>query len=121
MADIQRLADAVRARRDALDLTQLDVHGRGGPSNSTLTSIENGAASSVSPATLRKLDAGLGWERGSARRVYLEGGDPVAVGGPVKGDYVAAPGEPATVTLTEDELEGIIRRAVEEARRLDRP
>ena len=45
----------------------------------------------------------------------------VAVGGPVQGDYVAAPGEPATVTLTESELEGIIRRAVEEARRLDRP
>lgn len=43
------------------------------------------------------------------------------VGGSVQGDYVAAPGEPATVTLTEAELEGIIRRAVEEARRLDRP
>lgn len=43
------------------------------------------------------------------------------VGAVDQADYVAAPGEPATVTLTEDELEGIIRRAVEEARRLDRP
>lgn len=119
MADIERLGDAVRARRADLDLTQLEVHGRGGPSNSTLTSIENGVASSVSSATLRKIDTGLGWERGSARRV-LDGGDPVVVAPSGQDDYVAAPGEPATVTLTEDELEGIIRRAVDEARRLGR-
>lgn len=71
----ERLADAVRRRREELDLTQLDVWMAGGPSNSTLTTIENGRAESLPRATARKLDAALQWEAGSARHVW-EGGEP---------------------------------------------
>lgn len=76
--DRDNLARHVLARREDMDWTQLDVHARGGPSNSTLTTIEGGsevAQAPLSRTTLRKLDKGLGWERGSAKRV-LAGGEP---------------------------------------------
>jgi hypothetical protein len=47
----------------------------GGPSNSTLTNLENGTTDRISPASLRKLDLGLRWTKGSAERV-LNGGEP---------------------------------------------
>lgn len=75
--DINRLGQAVRARRDELDMTQLDVASAGGPSNSTLTKLESGEADAVSPATLRKLDAGLDWQAGTARAL-LRGEAPVS-------------------------------------------
>ncbi len=75
----QRLGRYVLARRLELDLNQLDVHAAGGPSNSTLTEIENGRLDALTRATARKLDKGLRWEAGSARAVW-DGGEPVAVG-----------------------------------------
>lgn len=66
----QRLGEAVRQRRKELDLTQLEVWQSGGPSNTTLTTIENGEATSLVRTTARKLDVGLQWEPGSARRVW---------------------------------------------------
>lgn len=76
----RNLAKWVVARRDELDLSQLDVWQAGGPSNTTLTEIENGRIASLTRTTARKLDAGLRWEAGSAKRVW-EGGEPVALGG----------------------------------------
>ncbi len=73
--DIARLGRYVIARRDQLDMNQLEVSNAGGPSNSTLTGIENGIATAVASSTLRKLDLALRWERGSARDV-LSGGEP---------------------------------------------
>jgi transcriptional regulator with XRE-family HTH domain len=70
-----RLAQAVRARREQLDLSQLDVGQAGGPSNTTLTEIENGRVEKLSRTTARKLDVGLQWEPGSAKRAW-EGGEP---------------------------------------------
>lgn len=66
----QRLAEAVRKRREELGDTQVDVAQRGGPSNATLTNIENGRISSLEQATARKLDVGLRWMSGSAKAVW---------------------------------------------------
>lgn len=57
-------------------MSQLDVWQLGGPSNTTLTEIENGRVEKLTPRTARKLDAGLLWEPGSARNVW-NGGEPV--------------------------------------------
>lgn len=69
------LAAAVRTRREELDLSQLDVWQRGGPSNTTLTEIENGRTSNLTRTTARKLDAALQWAPGSAKAVWA-GGEP---------------------------------------------
>lgn len=71
----ENLARHVLARREQLDLTQLEVHAAGGPSNTWQTLIEGGRIETLSRSTARKLDAGLHWEPGSARRVW-EGGKP---------------------------------------------
>lgn len=73
--EITRLGEHVSARRRELGLSQLDVWKAGGPSNSTLTGLENGTAKTVSSSTLKKLDHSLSWESGSALRI-LNGGSP---------------------------------------------
>lgn len=57
----RRLAEAVKARRADRGLSQLDVYEAGGPSNSTMTAIENASKADISWSTLRKLDIGLQW------------------------------------------------------------
>lgn len=74
----QRLGEYVLARRAALDVTQLDVWQAGGPSNTTLSDIENGRLENLTRTTARKLDQGLGWVPGSARSVW-DGGEPLAI------------------------------------------
>lgn len=74
-ANAANLARWVKARRDELDLTQMEVWMAGGPSNTTLTKIENAEMDGLTRTTARKLDAALQWEPGSARRVW-EGGSP---------------------------------------------
>ena len=71
----QRFGQIVLDRRLELDLSQLEVGEAGGPSNSTLTNIENGRLEKLERATAKKLDKGLRWESGSAR-VAWQGGDP---------------------------------------------
>lgn len=73
----ERLAEAVLARRAELDVTQLDVWMNGGPSNSTLTVIEKGEYESLSRVTAKKLDIGLRWVPGSARRLWESGEEPL--------------------------------------------
>lgn len=77
----ENLARHVKARRLELDLNQIEVWQAGGPSNTTLTEIENGRLTNLTRTTARKLDAALRWEAGSARRVW-EGGEPTTVLGP---------------------------------------
>lgn len=97
-----RFGQIVEQRRLQLDLTQLDVHAAGGPSNSTLTSIENGRLEELTRATARKLDKGLQWEQGSAR-VAWQGGDPT-------------PLQPSPATpRTPDELESVRRHVAQAA------
>lgn len=73
-----RLATAVNARRHELDLNQMDVWQAGGPSNTTLTEIENGRLHSLTRTTANKLDHALRWEKGSAKAVW-EGGEPTPI------------------------------------------
>lgn len=80
--DWARLARYARERRDELGLTQEEVAARGGPSTATLRIIENldrdnASQSSFRPKSLRQLEDGLGWERGSALTI-IAGGEPAA-------------------------------------------
>lgn len=73
--DHERLARYVRERREELGLTQEEVATRGGPSTATLRLIENAAGAAYKAKSLRQLEDGLGWARGSAIAV-LGGGVP---------------------------------------------
>lgn len=75
--DPVQFGKAVLDRREALGLSQLQVWDRGGPSNTTLTAIENGRSVDLSPSTAKKLDRGLGWIEGSALSLWREGKAPV--------------------------------------------
>ncbi|MEJ9078543.1 helix-turn-helix transcriptional regulator [Gordonia malaquae] len=77
--DLERLARYVKSRRQHLGLRQDEVGARGGPSTTTLTKVENATPPAPATVTLRKLDRGLGWTAGSARRL-LEGGEPETEG-----------------------------------------
>ena len=96
-----RFGQIVLARRLELDLNQLEVAAAGGPSNSTMTAIENGRLEDLSRATAKKLDRGLQWEPGSARLAW-QGGTPV-------------PLLPVSRAQPHDDLDAI-RRYVSEAR-----
>lgn len=96
-ANATRFGRIVSDRRGALDLTQVEVWDRRGPSNSTLTAIESGRWKRYA-ATFRKLDTALEWEPGSARRVFDDGGDPIPIVAP-QPKPAAAAGD-----LTDDEL-----------------
>lgn len=75
--DLIRFGQMVKARRDALGMTQEEVAALGGPSDTTFTKIENLDWTPGRATTLKKLDAGLRWEEGSSARILYEGGDPV--------------------------------------------
>ncbi|MAE64175.1 MAG: hypothetical protein CMJ18_07850, partial [Phycisphaeraceae bacterium] len=75
----------VLARRQELDLTQLDVWQAGGPSNTTLTKIENAEIDTLTRTTARKLDAGLQWVAGSAKGVYESGAAPRPIAAALRG------------------------------------
>lgn len=66
----------MKERRRALGWNQLEVQANGGPSNTTQTTIENAKLEDLTPATARKVDAGLGWGRGSAMRIWRDEGEP---------------------------------------------
>lgn len=70
MRDVERLAEAVKARRLQLgDLTQADVTQRGGPSTETLRLIENAKQQSFSSRTLARLEQALMWLPGTVLRI----------------------------------------------------
>src|SRR5687767_7491695 len=80
-SNAKRLGEYVLRRRTEPDLTQIEAWHAGGPSNTTQTTIENGNLETLTRATARKIDAGLGWEEGSARKVW-NGGEPQVSTGP---------------------------------------
>ncbi|AYB69463.1 transcriptional repressor [Corynebacterium phage Juicebox] len=73
---LDHLAEVVVSRRRALGLSQQAVASAGGPSDTTQSRIEAAGTPGPSRQTLDKLDVGLQWEPGSARRVYEDGGEP---------------------------------------------
>jgi DNA-binding XRE family transcriptional regulator len=76
--NFQNLAQAVLVWRMRHGLSQATVAARGGPSDTTLSAIEAMEWNSSRPdQTLAKLDDGLWWPKGTARKVLFEGFDPV--------------------------------------------
>lgn len=112
-SDLERFAEIVKLRREDLGLTQDQMGDYGGPSTTTMTKVENAGDGVPAQVTLRKLDAALKWEPGSARRT-LAGGEPTEIVEP-------APPAPSRRNRFEDlstsELIGLIRAAFAELRR----
>lgn len=107
----ERLRDAVLARRRDLDATQLEIWQAGGPSNTTLGKIENAEIENLTRTTARKLDKGLEWEQGSARRVW-EGGEATPLGG----DSILSPRVLALLEKVSPEIREEFRAALEDDR-----
>lgn len=66
---VDALKAAVSGRRHHLGRSQIEVWRGGGPANSTMTSLEAAASTSVTRSTLTKLDAGLEWVPDTAAKV----------------------------------------------------
>ncbi len=66
---VDALATAVSRRRTYVGRSQIEVWRAGGPSNSTMTSLEHAASRSVTRSTLTKLDLGLAWVPDTAAKV----------------------------------------------------
>lgn len=74
-ADWERVARAVVRRREDLGLSQSDLAHDGGVSIDRVSAIERATSTSYRSATLRAIERGLQWERGSID-VILAGGEP---------------------------------------------
>jgi hypothetical protein len=74
----EKLAEAVKARRDELGLTQTDIGRLGGPSPAIVSAIENNRATQLTPRLRRGLDEALQWEAGSVSKV-LAGGHAIPI------------------------------------------
>lgn len=72
---LERLAEAVKNRREELGLTQGGLGSRGGPGVVTVGKIERAEIQQPQPATLAGLDRSLRWAQGSAAAV-LAGQEP---------------------------------------------
>ena len=77
-SELERFGRLVADRRKALALTLKQLSEAGGPSDVTTGKIERAAIEEPSARTLRRLDAGLRWQSGSAART-LHGGDPISL------------------------------------------
>jgi transcriptional regulator with XRE-family HTH domain len=71
------LGEAVRARRAQLGMTQHDVEQAGGPSDVTLSQIEQGTPRSYQQRTRITLERALQWKPGAVEAI-LAGEDPAA-------------------------------------------
>jgi peptidoglycan hydrolase-like protein with peptidoglycan-binding domain len=69
----EKLAEAVKARRDELGLAQTDIGRLGGPSPAIVSAIENNRATQLTPRLRRGLDEALQWETGSVSKVLAGG------------------------------------------------
>jgi len=69
----EKLAEAVKTRRNELGLAQADIARLGGPSASIVSAIENNHQTQLSPRLRRGLDEALQWEAGSVSKVLAGG------------------------------------------------
>jgi transcriptional regulator with XRE-family HTH domain len=65
----ERLGREVARRREQLNLTQVDVAQRGGPSVATLTALENNRSGRLSKRSRQALEKAIEWEPGSVDAV----------------------------------------------------
>lgn len=73
---IDRLAAAVRQRREHLRLSQADLIGRAGPSEQTVRKIEQGRDGPFRGKTLSALDHALRWKTGTSAAILNGSADP---------------------------------------------
>ena len=103
-----RLGDAVRVRREALNLSQSEANAAGGPSTNTWYKVEH----AIDPPYHRKSVAGicrvLGWTPDSFNRI-LNGDEPQLI----------APPAPVAPPVVETELERRVRELQEHVARLE--
>lgn len=74
-ADWDRLARAVRFRREELGFTQVQLAERAGVTDTTVGNLEGGRKFKRPPASLPAVEEALGWAQGSARAI-LAGAEP---------------------------------------------
>lgn len=86
---IDRLAEAVRQRREQLKLRQNDLESRGGPSGATVRNIEQAAKDKYAPRTYRQIDDALRWPPGTAAKLIVGENDV-----PAKPDRTRTSGSP---------------------------
>lgn len=109
----------VKARRDQLGLTQEQVSAKGGPSDTTMTKIENGDGKPPADLTLRKLDRALSWAPGTARSL-LHGEFPLPDGEPLPDVQMGRRRRAAQqARISQDEQESIRMRLKREERVAD--
>lgn len=97
-----RFGALVRSRREELGIQQDEMRRYNGPSSTTLSGVERGMVH-PSPLTLRRLDVGLRWEKGSAKAA-LAGGEPTPLGpasSPEEFDEPERPGPTAMESIFE--------------------
>lgn len=100
----ERFGEIVKARREELDFSQIELWHSGGPSNTTLTKIESGRPGDMQRKTFRLLDKSLRWEPGSARETFL-GGNPT----PLPADAAEIEDEIDLTALSPESREAILK------------
>ena len=109
-ADWERLADAVRHRRDALGFTQVQLAELAGVTDTTIRNLEGGREFKRPPASLPAVEQALGWAPGSARAI-LAGVDPTLVVEAARND-AAAPHEVEDAPDSPEDVGMIVRNTV---------
>lgn len=77
-ADWERLAEALRRRRDDLGFTQVQLAEMVGVTDTTIRNLEGGRTFTRPPSSLPGVERALGWAPGSARAI-LDGGEPTLI------------------------------------------
>jgi hypothetical protein len=78
----EHFGNAVRERRQYLNLTLDGVKAAGGPTGPTVVRTEAGELEDPRPSTLAKFDDALQWQPGSAAKVFWDGAQPRARAAP---------------------------------------
>lgn len=106
-----QLGEQIRNARERIYGTKLAAYTAADVNAATWSKAE--AGDPIRGDLLRKIVRTLWPEsQGDWTRIGSVGGEGQA------GDYVASPGDRAAITLTEEQLQGIIARAIEDARRI---
>lgn len=83
-----KVAAAVKARREELNLSQADLSIFGGPSGYTISQIENARARGYLASTLAMLETALDWRHGTINELLAEVA-PAPVAGPVPARFAS--------------------------------
>jgi transcriptional regulator with XRE-family HTH domain len=81
-----KVAAAVKARREELNLSQADLTIFGGPSGYTISQVENARARGYRAATLARLETALDWRHGTIDEMLAEVA-PTPVAGPAPAPF----------------------------------